>query len=237
MITNLFSTFDPSTRINVSINWLRTFLGLIILPLPYWVSNNRFHYLINKIINILHNEFNTLLSYKTKGITLIIVRLFIFILINNIIGLIPYIFTRSSHLTFTITMALPLWLRIIIFGWVNHTNHIFTHLVPIGTPSVLIPFIVIIETIRNLIRPGRLAVRLTANIIAGHLLISLLGNNSVEVNNIILPFIVLIQIILILFETAVAAIQAYVFSVLRTLYASEVIYETTQQSPLSFSWL
>nr|YP_010710188.1 ATP synthase F0 subunit 6 [Macroscytus japonensis]WCS41488.1 ATP synthase F0 subunit 6 [Macroscytus japonensis] len=223
MMTNLFSTFDPSTSINVSMNWLSTFLGLMILPLPYWVSNNRFHYLINKIMNILHNEFNTLLSYKTKGMTLIMVSLFMFILMNNMMGLMPYIFTSSSHLTFTMTMALPLWLSIMIFGWVNHTNHMFMHLVPMGTPSVLMPFMVMIETISNLIRPGSLAVRLTANMIAGHLLMSLLGNNSVEVNNMILPFIVLIQIMLMLFETAVAAIQAYVFSVLSTLYASEVI--------------
>jgi hypothetical protein len=58
------------------------------------------------------------------------------------------------------------------------TNHIFEHLVPQGTSTILIPFMVVIETIRNLIRPGTLAVRLTANIIAGHLLLTLLGNNG-----------------------------------------------------------
>nr|YP_010222580.1 ATP synthase F0 subunit 6 [Macroscytus subaeneus]UCC46030.1 ATP synthase F0 subunit 6 [Macroscytus subaeneus] len=223
MMTNLFSTFDPSTSINISMNWLSTFLGFMLLPVPYWVSTNRFHYLINKTMNILHNEFNVLMGSKTKGMTLIMVSLFMFILMNNMMGLMPYIFTSSSHLAFTMTMALPLWLSIMIFGWVNHTNHMFTHLVPSGTPNMLMPFMVLIETISNLIRPGSLAVRLTANMIAGHLLMSLLGNNSVEVNNMILPFIILIQIMLMLFETAVAAIQAYVFSVLSTLYASEVI--------------
>nr|YP_002735022.1 ATP synthase F0 subunit 6 [Macroscytus gibbulus]ABZ02038.1 ATP synthase F0 subunit 6 [Macroscytus gibbulus] len=227
MMTNLFSTFDPATNINLSMNWLSTFLGFMLLPLPYWVSTNRYHYMMNKIMNTLHNEFNMLMSYKTKGMTLLMVSLFMFILMNNMMGLMPYIFTSSSHLTFTMTMALPLWLSIMIFGWVNHTNHMFTHLVPMGTPSVLMPFMVLIETISNLIRPGSLAVRLTANMIAGHLLMSLLGNNSVEVNNMILPFIISIQIMLMLFETAVAAIQAYVFSVLSTLYASEVVYETT----------
>jgi len=78
-----------------------------------------------------------------------------------------YIFTRTRHLTLTLTLALPLWVRFILFGWIKNTNHIFEHLIPQGTPTLLIPFIVIIETIRNLIRPGTLAVRLTANIIAG----------------------------------------------------------------------
>lgn len=137
-------------------------------------------------------------------------------------GLLPYIFTRSRHLTFTITLALPLWLRFILYGWINNTNYIFAHLVPIGTPPILIPFIVIIETIRNIIRPGRLAVRLTANMIAGHILIRLLGNNSINSSYRVLLLIIFIQILLIIFETAVSLIQAYVFSILRTLYAREV---------------
>lgn len=222
MITNLFSVFDPSTRIQLSLNWISTFIGIILIQWSFWLLPNRYSITFNIIINKLHEEFKLLLGPKNKGMTLLIITLFIFIIFNNAIGLLPYVFTRSRHLTFTIALALPLWLRIILFGWINNTNHIFTHLVPIGTPVVLIPFIVLIETIRNLIRPGSLAVRLTANIIAGHLLIRLLGNNSIRVNNIILPFIIIIQILLIVFETAVAIIQAYVFSVLRTLYTREV---------------
>lgn len=224
MISNLFSTFDPATRNLTSMNWTSTFIRLLIIPIPFWITSNRWIIRMNLLITRLHKEFKLLIGER-KGITIIRLTLFIFILFNNIIGLLPYIFTRSRHLTFTITLALPLWLRFILFGWINHTNHIFAHLVPIGTPTVLIPFIVIIETIRNLIRPGRLAVRLTANIIAGHILIRLLGNNSINSNNLTLIIIIIIQIILITFETAVALIQAYVFSILSTLYAREVIYE------------
>jgi len=86
---------------------------------------------------------------------------------------------------------------------------------------------VCIETIRNIIRPGALAVRLIANIIAGHLLITLLGNRATRAG-IAASVLILIQIFLIIFETAVAIIQAYVFSVLRTLYTREVIYENSQ---------
>lgn len=99
----------------------------------------------------------------------------------------------------------------------------FAHLVPQGTPAALIPFIVLIETIRNVIRPGTLAVRLAANIIAGHLLLTLLGNTGPSLSTSILVLLIIAQILLLILESAVAIIQSYVFAVLRTLYAREVI--------------
>jgi F-type H+-transporting ATPase subunit a len=94
--------------------------------------------------------------------------------------------------------------------------------VPQGTPSVLIPFMVCIETIRNVIRPGTLAVRLTANIIAGHLLLTLIGNTGNSLSLILVNFLILSQIALLLLESAVSIIQSYVFAVLSTLYSREV---------------
>ncbi|RYA72764.1 ATP synthase F0 subunit A [Enterobacter cloacae complex sp. 2DZ2F20B] len=104
----------------------------------------------------------------------------------------------------------------------NNTIHIFAHLVPQGTPPVLIPFIVCIETIRNIIRPGTLAIRLSANIIAGHLLITLLGNTGNLISIYIINLLLITQILLLVLESAVAIIQSYVFAVLRTLYSREV---------------
>jgi F-type H+-transporting ATPase subunit a len=98
----------------------------------------------------------------------------------------------------------------------------FAHLVPQGTLSVLIPFIVCIETISNVIRPGTLAVRLTANIIAGHLLLTLIGNTGNSLSSIILSILLISQVALLILESAVAIIQSYVFAVLSTLYSREV---------------
>jgi F-type H+-transporting ATPase subunit a len=84
------------------------------------------------------------------------------------------------------------------------------------------PFIVCIETISNVIRPGTLAVRLTANIIAGHLLLTLLGNTGPSISYSIISILIVTQIALLVLESAVAIIQSYVFSVLRTLYSREV---------------
>lgn len=225
MITNLFSVFDPSTTIlNLSLNWLRTFLGLLLIPFSFWLLPNRFQIIWNNILLTLHKEFKTLLGPSGhNGRTLIFISLFSLIIFNNFLGLFPYIFTRTSHLTLTLALAFPLWLSFILYGWINHTQHIFAHLVPQGTPPVLIPFIVCIETISNVIRPGTLAVRLTANIIAGHLLLTLLGNTGpITSNYIILSLILTTQIALLVLESAVAIIQSYVFAVLRTLYSREV---------------
>nr|YP_002418798.1 ATP synthase F0 subunit 6 [Nezara viridula]ABM63309.1 ATP synthase F0 subunit 6 [Nezara viridula] len=223
MMTNLFSTFDPATSLKYSLNWMSTFLMLLIMPYSYWILPNRINMLYLSITQKLHNEFKLLLGVNFEGMTLMTISLFLFILINNFMGLMPYIFTSSSHLAFSLTMAFPLWMSMMIFGWFNNTNSMFAHLVPNGTPNLLMPFMVLIETISNIIRPGSLAVRLTANMIAGHLLMSLLGNKSLSVNNMLLIMIMMIQIVLMMFEAAVAIIQAYVFSVLTTLYSSEVM--------------
>lgn len=224
MITNLFSVFDPSSSLfNLSLNWISTFIGLLIIPSIYWFIPSRYHIIWNKILITLHKEFKTLLGPTGhNGRTFIFVSLFSLILFNNFIGLFPYIFTSTSHLTLTLTLALPLWLCFIIYGWINHTQHIFAHLVPQGTPAVLIPFIVCIETIRNVIRPGTLAVRLAANIIAGHLLLTLLGNTGPSLSYTLISLLLIAQIALLVLESAVAIIQSYVFAVLRTLYSREV---------------
>lgn len=223
MITNLFSVFDPTSRIfNFSLNWIRSIIGLLIIPPIFWLIPSRYNILWFKIIIILHNEFKILLSPSLKGATLILISLFSIILFNNFIGLFPYIFTSSRHLIFTLTLSIPIWLGLIINGWINYTNNIFSHLIPQGTPPILIPFIVCIETIRNVIRPITLAIRLTANIIAGHLLITLLRRTGNSLSNILLIILLLTQIILMTLESAVSIIQSYVFSILITLYSREI---------------
>nr|AWV84411.1 ATP synthase F0 subunit 6 [Tettigades major] len=221
MMTNLFSSFDPSTGM-FSMNWSSTILCIILLPMIYWYLPNRYMMLFDYMMMLLNNELNQLMGAKSFGSSLIFISLFMFILYNNIMGLVPYIFTSSSHLVFTMSMALPLWLSFMLFGWINNMNHMFCHLVPVGTPGILMPFMVCIETISNLIRPGSLAVRLTANMIAGHLLMTLLGNSAIE-SGIYLYMIMFVQFILMMFESAVCIIQAYVFMVLSTLYSKEVI--------------
>nr|YP_009498553.1 ATP synthase F0 subunit 6 [Parapenaeopsis hungerfordi]AWK60868.1 ATP synthase F0 subunit 6 [Parapenaeopsis hungerfordi] len=223
MMTNLFSVFDPTSSIlSLPLNWLSTFLGILFLPMMFWAMPSRWSLLWNKTLLTLHNEFKTLLGSNHPGATIMFISLFSLIVFNNFLGLLPYVFTSSSHLTMTLTLALPLWIAFMLFGWINRTQHMFAHLVPQGTPGPLMPFMVLIETISNIIRPGTLAVRLAANMIAGHLLLTLLGSTGPSLSSALIGLLLFSQILLLILEAAVAIIQSYVFTVLSTLYASEV---------------
>nr|AJW76347.1 ATP synthase F0 subunit 6 [Cylindraustralia sp. HS-2014] len=221
-MTNLFSSFDPSTNL-FSLNWMSTLLGIFIIPLTFWFIPSRLTNLWNMMMFNLFKEFKVLIGpSNTLGNTLIFVSLFSMIMFNNFLGLFPYVFTSSSHMVMTFSLALPLWFSFMLFGWINHTHHMLTHLVPQGTPGALMPFMVCIETISNLMRPGTLAIRLAANMIAGHLLMTLMGNTGPNLTIMSLNLLLIGQLALLILESAVAIIQAYVFSVLTTLYSSEV---------------
>nr|YP_010464214.1 ATP synthase F0 subunit 6 [Strongylium kulzeri]UUL71591.1 ATP synthase F0 subunit 6 [Strongylium kulzeri] len=222
MMANLFSSFDPSTNWNSNFNWMSTILGFLLIPPMFWLIPSRMNFMWNMIIKSLHKEFKTLLGPKIKGSSLVFISLFTLILYNNFMGLFPYVFTSTSHMVMTLSLALPLWLSFMLFGWINNTIHMFAHLVPQGTPNVLMPFMVCIETISNIIRPGTLAIRLSANMIAGHLLMTLLGNTGSMMSLYMVKLLLITQILLLLLESAVAIIQSYVFAVLSTLYSSEV---------------
>nr|UZT27003.1 ATP synthase F0 subunit 6 [Xylosandrus sp.] len=222
MMANLFSSFDPSSFPSFYLNWTSSMM-ILLIPSMFWFIPSRWNYLWILLISTMHKEFKILIkSPMNKGSTLLFTSLFTFIMMNNLMGLFPYIFTSSSHMSFTLALSLPLWLSFMLFGWMNNTTHMFAHLVPQDAPSILLPFLVIIETTSNIIRPGTLAIRLTANMIAGHLLLTLLGNSGSSISSSLLTILITAQILLLTLESAVAIIQAYVFSILMTLYSSEV---------------
>nr|AIZ58663.1 ATP synthase F0 subunit 6 [Ornithodoros kalahariensis]AIZ58754.1 ATP synthase F0 subunit 6 [Ornithodoros kalahariensis] len=221
MMTNLFSIFDPSTSSSLSMNWMSIFSVFILLPSLYWTIPSRSQTLWFFTSSLLKIEMNNLFMKNKKKYMFLMISIFWFIMINNFLGLFPYIFTATSHINLSSIMALPLWMTFMIFGWINQTNSMFSHLVPSGTPMMLSTFMVIIETISNLIRPLTLSVRLTANMISGHLLLCLLSNimqNFPLINAFIFP----VMTALLTLEMAVAIIQSYVFMILISLYLNEL---------------
>nr|APX40425.1 ATP synthase F0 subunit 6 [Cassida viridis] len=221
-MANLFSSFDPSTN-HFSLNWTSSILMFFVMSWTYWMIPSRMTMLWMKIFYSLNKEIKVLTpNKKSKGINIIMISLFVFIMINNFLGLFPYIFTSTSQIVISLSMALPLWMSFMIFGWINKTMNMFAHLVPQGTPSLLMPFMVCIETISNIIRPSTLAVRLSANMIAGHLLMTLLGSVGQAIPSYMVNILILVQILLLILEMSVSIIQAYVFMILTTLYSSEV---------------
>ena len=225
-MTNLFSSFDPMVNIigfNIRLNWISRIIPILVLPQAYWITSSQIIKSIENIISYLHGELAAVFGLVAlPGTIFTFLRFFFFIFFCNLIGLAPYIFTRSSHMSFTLTLALPIWLGRILFSMKNQYNRLFAHLVPTGTPGALIPVIVIIETVSNVIRPGTLSIRLAANIVAGHLLLTLLGSQGPNAQGIVLLVLMGRLILLLCLELAVACIQAYVFTILRSLYLNEL---------------
>nr|UNZ93969.1 ATP synthase F0 subunit 6 [Lepas anatifera] len=220
-MTNLFSSFDPmSSSFSSQTNWLSSIIFLLVIFPSFWLSNSKSGIMVNEILHTILKEFVPLFkSYKNL---IFFITIFLFILVNNLFGLMPYTFTSTSHLAVSLSLAMSLWLSFMLYGWVNNTKHMFAHLVPLGTPIILMPFMVLIETVSNIIRPITLSVRLAANLTAGHLLLILLGESMVGATPIIILSVTMAQLALMTLEGAVAVIQSYVFATLTTLYASEV---------------
>lgn len=220
VINNIFRIFDPSTRINLAFNWLSTSIILLVLPYNFWVKQFRYRTFWSLIFNFLIKELKTLANFSYPNL-IIFASLFIFLLTRNFIGLVPYVFTASRHIRFCLSLSLSIWLGIILFRVTNYFDNLCRHLTPHGTPPILMPFMVIVESIRLIIRLLTLAIRLTANIIAGHLLLSLLGSSGETIFLALVPFLIVPQTLLLILEFTVSIIQAYVFSILRALYSRE----------------
>lgn len=222
---NLFSSFDPQARIIFSFgfNWFSATGLFLIFPQLFWVTKNQVRGRVSLIIKGLLAELSAVFGpLVIPGTFSVFLTFFFFILASNFIGLFPYVFTSSSHLVFTLALSLPLWLGSMLWATVFQFNRVMAHLVPLGTPGPLIPIIVLIESIRSTIRPFTLAVRLAANIIAGHLLLALLGGKgSLEVRT-ASALVIVALVLLLTLECAVACIQSYVFTILSSLYLREL---------------
>nr|QLD97145.1 ATP synthase F0 subunit 6 [Hyalomma rufipes] len=220
MMNNLFSIFDPSTSYNFSWNWCIIILWIFMMPHIFWISSSLFLISWKKFLNSFFQEIsNNLKNYKMKN-SLILTCFFFIIMFSNVMGLLPYVFTATSHLVITMFFAFPFWMTLIIFSFINKFNKSMAHLVPLGSPMFLSFFMVIIETVSNMIRPITLSVRLTANMISGHLLIHLLSS-ILNLSKILFFFSIPFMLLLLILETAVALIQSFVFVVLMTLYINE----------------
>jgi ATP synthase subunit 6 len=221
MIVNLFSSFDPSTSLIRSV-WLMLFIPVLFINKGTFFCTTTLDAATKIVTQFVKKEMGQSIHKNTAGINELLVVLFIFIILLNFCALYPQLFAFTSHVCITLPICLTLWLSVICFGWARHSSHMLTHMLPQGTPIALMNFIVLIETVRNLIRPITLCVRLTANLTAGHLLITLLGNAVLSIRIMGRIFRILAPLTLTVLETAVSLIQAYVLATLVTLYSTEV---------------
>jgi F-type H+-transporting ATPase subunit a len=153
--------------------------------------------------------------------------LFLFILINNVIGLIPYSFASTSHFILTFALSFTIVLGSTILGFIKHGLKFFSLLVPAGCPLVLLPFLVMIEFISYLARNISLGLRLAANILSGHMLLTILAGFTYNImtSGVIFFILGLIPLTFIIgftgLEIGISIIQAQVFVVLSSAYIKD----------------
>nr|UZA66683.1 ATP synthase F0 subunit 6 [Tanystylum sp. JZ-2022] len=221
MMNNLFSIFDPTSSLfKIQLNWISILIPMFILQMNFWMLKSQSSMVIMNFMVYFKKEIKQLMNNPTP--MLIFISMMMMIFLNNFMGLFPYIFNATSHITFTLSLALFSWLSLNLFTLIMKTTNMLIHMVPIGTPMLLLPFMVIVESISNIIRPITLSIRLMANMTAGHILISLMSNMCVQTTTLITIFTIISQCLLMIMELAVALIQAYVFTTLLSMYYNEI---------------
>nr|BAV56979.1 ATPase subunits 6 [Monacoa niger] len=227
MMLSFFDQFMSSTHLGIPLMVLALILPWVLLPAPSprWL-NNRLITLQSWFINRFTQQLLLPMNMAGHKWAAIFASLMLFLITLNMLGLLPYTFTPTTQLSLNLGFAIPLWLATVLIGLRNQPTAALGHLLPEGTPALLIPTLIIIETVSLLIRPLALGVRLTANLTAGHLLIQLIATAAF----VLLPIMPAVAImtasilfLLTLLEIAVAMIQAYVFVLLLSLYLQENI--------------
>nr|YP_010960786.1 ATP synthase F0 subunit 6 [Poraniopsis inflata]WNH38677.1 ATP synthase F0 subunit 6 [Poraniopsis inflata] len=224
-LNNIFGQFSPDIFLLIPISVVALLLNLTWLFFSNesnWLPT-RIHFLFSsfysEVIKIVFQQTNPNTAPWVASFTAI----FILIFSVNLLGLLPYAFTTTSHISLTYSLGVPLWMSVNILGFYLAFNARLSHLVPQGTPSFLIPLMIIIETLSLFAQPIALGLRLAANLTAGHLLIYLMSTAIWVLMNspVIAGITLIIFFLLFLLEIGVACIQAYVFTALVQFYLAQ----------------
>lgn len=229
MVSNIFSSFDPAIFslypiLNTTLFWTSSVIYTVIMATSFWIAPTRLSFITKTPTVFIHEQVSRTLGSNINGFSPALRTLFLIILIINLAGLVPYIFSLSRHLIFTLSFALPLWLILILSSLLFAPYTFFARLLPRGAPDWLNPFLVLIETTRNIVRPITLSFRLAANITAGHIVLTLIGvYGRASIFRSVFSFVILLslQSFYILFELAICLIQAFIFCLLLSLYSED----------------
>uniref|UniRef100_A0A9Y1G991 ATP synthase subunit a n=1 Tax=Hypsiscopus murphyi TaxID=2914867 RepID=A0A9Y1G991_9SAUR len=224
MNMNMFEQFSSPEFLSIP-----TFILSMLIPVM--LINHKPNLIGNRMTTATTWLFKKIITNMTNQLTItgqkwsnLLTSLLVMILLSNTLGLLPYTYTTTSQLSMNMAIALPLWLATVITGMMKKPTTTLAHMLPEGSPTPLIPFLIMIETISLLMRPIALGVRLTANITAGHLLMTMISSATLNLINLYTTISIMtatILFLLTLLEMAVACIQAYVFVLLLILYLEE----------------
>lgn len=228
MLVDIFSSFDDNNQVFISLYiliWAFSLVIILIFSSSYWVTGPRWAPIISLFKDTISRQVFRSFGLSLGGFLNVITGLFLFLIFLNLAGLIPYVFSPTSHLAVSLSLGLPLWLSLLISGTFFNPSSVVAGLLPMGAPAPLNPFLVLIESVSILVRPITLSVRLIANISAGHIVLTLIGNYITT--RLFIPgafsilLLIRIQVLYTIFEFGIGVIQAYIFCLLITLYSDE----------------
>jgi F-type H+-transporting ATPase subunit a len=180
--------------------------------------------------NAIANTVSETAGEKSKPYFPLIFSIFIFILFCNLLGMVPGSFTVTSHLSITLMLGLLVFFAVTITGFVRHGFHFFSLFLPHGTPLPIMPLMFVLELFSFCVRPFSLAIRLFANMMAGHIIMKvfaglavMLVSSGTALTFALLPLPIIINVALVAFEFFVAGLQAYIFSILAAVYLHDAL--------------
>lgn len=226
MIIDIFTSFDPicyNSLFNSIFIWLLTMLPVFFINIV-WIKFNPLNSIVIFIKTTINSQVNQTTIKNLNGGSLFISTLFIILVLTNFWGVVPYSFSGRSHLVFTLALSLPLWLGLIISSFIKSTYNRIASFLPRGAPTWLNPFLILIETIRIIVRPLTLAFRIAANIRAGHIVLILvrlyISSTIITVRSRTLILLV-IDTFYFAFELGICLVQAFIFCILLTTYSDD----------------
>nr|YP_009493560.1 ATP synthase F0 subunit 6 [Cryptonome barbada]AWN55975.1 ATP synthase F0 subunit 6 [Cryptonome barbada] len=227
---DIFSSFDPDTltlhsSLSPLLFWALNTTLLLLISSSFWIFPTRSFWILHATINIMSSQLSRTFSSSLTSTHALLAPLFVMLIMINLMGLLPYVFSSSSHLLFTLSLGLPMWMALIVSSITNSPSYFAASLLPSGAPDWLNPFLVLIETVSILLRPITLSFRLAANMSAGHVVLTLAGiytatfmfTGTLTQTASFFAF----QTFYILFEMGICLIQAYIFCLLLSLYSDD----------------
>ena len=230
MIIDIFTSFDTQIyggMFNQMTLWVIPMIVAFTLISTTWLRETTRNTLTTSVMRIMYKQVRETLIKRLARTQAALSVLFYILIRINLWGIIPYSFSLTTHLMFTAAIALPLWIGLILSSVFNNPYKFTAALLPRGAPYWLNPFLVYIETVRTIVRPLTLAFRLAANIRAGHIVLTLIRiylSSAIFIPLYIRFTLAAVNVGYIIFELGICIIQAFIFSLLLTLYSNDHQY-------------
>ena len=196
----------------------------LFLLAPIKLVPTRLQSVAESLYELIDNMTHDILHENARRYFPFVLTLFLFILFANVLGLVPYSFTVTSHLIVTLSLALTVFIGATIIGFIRNGAGYLKLFVPSGVPAVLLPLVVVIEIVSYFIRPMSLSIRLFANMMAGHMMLKVMAGFVVMLGVTAgwLPLAAMVGLMGL--ELLVAALQAYVFALLTCMYLNDAMH-------------